>query len=195
MKTVLLIDGGYLRASAQAVNKSYTVAFIETFSRLCFDSTEYIFRIIYYDSPQYKGRVQLPVSGLWHQFNPTDTLLDDLAKSERFACRYGSLGFRGWKPRSIPLSGGVPLSDSDFKPVFEQKGVDMRIGLDVASFATRQSVDRIILTSGDTDMIPAMKQARKSGLEVGMVQLPAPAKRLHDNLQRHSDFIRNVNLP
>ena len=45
------------------------------------------------------------------------------------------------------------------KPVFEQKGVDMRVGLDIAAFANRRSVDRIVLVTGDTDMIPAMKQA------------------------------------
>lgn len=49
------------------------------------------------------------------------------------------------------------LTDADFAPIFEQKGVDMRIGLDIATFAERRSVERVLLVSGDTDMIPAMK--------------------------------------
>jgi len=139
--------------------------------------------------------VQQPVSGTWKKFTNNDTLMDDLAKLERFACRHGTLGFRGWKPRTIPIAGGKPLSDADFKPVFEQKGVDMRVGLDIASFADLGSVERIVLVSGDTDMIPAMKHARKAGLEIGLVQLPQPCRILHDNLLHHADFVRGVPLP
>lgn len=192
MKTVLLIDGGYLRAEAQASNKTYDAPFVEKFAHQVPTQDEYLLRILYYDARPYQGKVQQPVSGKWKRFIASDNLMDDLAKFERFACRHGSLGFRGWKPRSIPLNGGKPLSDADFKPVFEQKGVDMRVGLDIAAFAERQSVDRILLVSGDTDMIPAMKLARKAGLEVGLVQLPKPCRDLHDELLRHSDFVRAV---
>jgi uncharacterized LabA/DUF88 family protein len=194
MKTVLLLDGGYLRATAQNAGVSYDVQFIERFSRRCFDPNEYLLRVLYYDAPQYEGVVQLPVSGKNKMFKSKDTLLDDLAKLERFACRKGSLGFRGWKPRSIPIAGGSPLTDSDFQPVFEQKGVDMRVGLDIAEFADRRSVDRIILVTGDTGMIPAMKHARKAGVEVVIAQLPAPARRIHDDLPRHADLVRAVAL-
>jgi uncharacterized LabA/DUF88 family protein len=87
------------------------------------------------------------------------------------------------------------LKDSDFEPVFEQKGVDMRIGLDIATFSEKASVDRVLLVSGDTDMIPAMKHARKAGLEVGLIQLPAPTFALHNTLKAHSDFVRHVGWP
>jgi uncharacterized LabA/DUF88 family protein len=195
MKTSLLIDGGYLRAESQKANKTYNPSFIQIFSQKCIEANEYLFRILYYDARPYDGSVQLPVSGKWKRFKSNDTLMDDLAKLERFACRHGSLGFRGWKPRNIPISGGQPLTDADFKPVFEQKGVDMRIGLDIAVFSDLRSVDRIILVSGDTDMIPAMKHARKSGLEIGLVQLPPPCRQLHGNILNHSDFVRPVSLP
>jgi uncharacterized LabA/DUF88 family protein len=194
VKTVLLIDGGYLRASAQRANKTYNVAFVDEFSKQCFDRAEYRLRVLYYDAPQFRGSAQLPVSGEWKRFQPTDTLIQDLAKLERFACRQGSLGFRGWKPKAIPIAG-AGLTDDDFKPVFEQKGVDMRVGLDIAMFAERRSVERIILVSGDTDMIPAMKHARKAGLEIGLIQLPAPARGIHDTLRQHADFVRDTSLP
>lgn len=82
------------------------------------------------------------------------TLPHDLAKNERFAVRMGTLGFRGWKPKAQPIQAGSALTDADFAPIFEQKGVDMRIGLDIANFAHTRAVDRIILVSGDQDMIP-----------------------------------------
>jgi uncharacterized LabA/DUF88 family protein len=114
---------------------------------------------------------------------------------DRFAVRRGTLGFRGWQPKTLPLADGRPLVDSDFSPIFEQKGVDMRIGLDIATFARTRSVDRIVLVSGDQDMIPAMKEARKSGLEVVAIQMPAPARPLHKALHAHSDLLRKVEWP
>ena len=71
----------------------------------------------------------------------------------------------------------------------------MRVGLDIATVAHQRSVERILLVSGDTDMVPAMKHARKAGLEVMLVQLPPPAYNLHDNLLRHADAVRAAVFP
>ena len=194
VKTALLIDGGYLRASAKNAQKTYDPRFIETFSKTCLVPVEYLFRIFYYDAPQYRGTVKLPVSGDDHAFASNDRWLLEVAKFERFAVRRGTIGFRGWKPKKIPITAQA-LTDSDFAPVFEQKGVDMRIGLDIAEFSEKRTVDRILVASGDTDMVPAFKRARKAGLEVGLLRLPRPTFSLHDELLAHSDFVRNVAWP
>lgn len=102
------------------------------------------------------------------------------------------LKFRGFKPKRIPIAG-EPLTDDDFKPDFEQKGVDMRIGLDIASHAAQRSLDRIVLLSGDTDCIPAMKHARISGLQVVLASLPN--HRVAPELLWHSDFERRIAWP
>jgi uncharacterized LabA/DUF88 family protein len=62
-------------------------------------------------------------------------------------------------------------------------------------FAERRSVDRILLVSGDADMIPAMNHARKAGLEIGLIQLLAPARDIHDTLRQHADYARAASLP
>ncbi len=41
----------------------------------------------------------------------------------------------------------------DFKPDSSKKGVDMRIGLDIANYAVTRAVDRLILMTGDTDCL------------------------------------------
>lgn len=46
-----------------------------------------------------------------------------------------------------------------------QKGVDMRIGIDIASLALKKQVDTIILVSGDSDFVPAAKLARREGID------------------------------
>ncbi len=195
MKTALLIDGGHLRICAKKAGKNYDNQFIETFAPTCFGKGEYLFRVFYYDSPQYRGKAYLPVSGEETKFQASDKWLRDLATLERFAVRRGTLGFRGWRPKNTPIAG-QSLTDADFAPIFEQKGVDMRIGLDIATFSEQRSVDRILLVSADTDMIPAMKHARKSGIEVGLIQLPVPpALNIHDTLKAHADLVRHIAWP
>jgi uncharacterized LabA/DUF88 family protein len=194
VKTALLIDGGYLRASAKKAAKTYDTAFIDKFSRICIDQSEYLFRVLYYDAPLYKGNVKLPVSGENKNFQSSDKWLVDISKLDKFAVRRGSLGFRGWKPKNTPIAANS-ITDADFSPIFEQKGVDMRIGLDIADFSERKSVDRLLIVSGDTDMVAALKRARKAGLEVGVIQMPMPVFILHDDILSHSDFVRQVTWP
>jgi uncharacterized LabA/DUF88 family protein len=75
-------------------------------------------------------------------------------------------------------------------PDFEQKGVDMRIGIDVATLCLKRLVDRIILFSGDADMIPALKLARREGLQVYVVKMyPWPLKH---TLIEDSDGLRTI---
>lgn len=47
----------------------------------------------------------------------------------------------------------------------QQKGVDMKIGIDIASLAYKHLVDQIILISGDSDFTPAAKLARQEGID------------------------------
>ena len=46
-----------------------------------------------------------------------------------------------------------------------QKGVDMRIGLDIASITLKRQADTIVLVAGDSDFVPAAKLARREGME------------------------------
>lgn len=84
-------------------------------------------------------------------------------------------------------------TDADFEPVFEQKGVDMRMGLDIALYSGLRTVDRIALITQDTDCVPAMKLARKSGLQVVLIALPNST--LASELVEHSDFCRRIRWP
>lgn len=56
------------------------------------------------------------------------------------------------------------LTDADFTPNLIQKGVDMRIGLDIASITLKKQADTIILVSGDSDFAPAARLARREGV-------------------------------
>lgn len=197
IKVALLIDGGHLRSVANNAGKTYNPYFIEAFAHGCCDkATESLQRILYYDCLQYRGRQRLPVSGATTTFTASDDWLEkDLASRELFAVRKGVLAFRGWVPRNIPLAGNS-LTDNDFKPNFEQKGVDMRIGLDIAVMSAEKRIDRVVLVSADSDLIPALKHARRAGMQVVGIQLPVPpAIELRPQFLAHVDFRRQSPLP
>lgn len=192
MKVAVLIDGGHLRVLAKQAGFDYDPDFIEKIAHACIADGESLFRALYYDCAPFTGKARKPVSGEMHEFKGSDAWLKTLARKDLFATRIGVLKFRGFKPNRIPVAGRA-LTDNDFKPDFEQKGVDMRIGLDIANFANERSVDRIVLVTGDTDCVPAMKYARIAGLQIGLAEFDN--HKLAPELLWHTDIKRNVGWP
>lgn len=69
----------------------------------------------------------------------------------------------------------------------------MRLGIDIANFSMSKAVERIILISGDTDCVPAMKYGRIAGLQIVIIQLPK--QQLARELLYHADESRSVKWP
>ena len=191
-KTAVLIDGGFLRVLARKAKKTYDPDFIEKFAHVCTAPEESILRVLYYDCALYEGTVKLPVTGTSYTFKSSDAWLHALSHKDLFAVRRGVLKFRGYRPKKTPVATAA-LTDADFEPIFEQKGVDMRIGLDIAAYSDRRAVDRIILVSADTDCVPALKYGRRAGIQTILIE-PEGSK-IPPELKAHADFSRTVILP
>jgi uncharacterized LabA/DUF88 family protein len=58
-------------------------------------------------------------------------------------------------------AGARAIAANDLVPDLRQKGVDMRIGLDIAFISLRKVADVLVLITGDSDFVPAMKVARR----------------------------------
>ena len=193
IRAAVLIDGGFLRVEAKKAKKLYNPDYIERFALACKGADESLFRILYYDCALYSGTVKLPVSGESHTFAASDAWLHELSHKDLFAVRRGVLKFRGFKPKKTPVAVQTQLTDADFQADFEQKGVDMRIGLDIAAYTANHAVDRIILVSNDTDCVPALKYGRRAGLQTVLIE--PPKVRLAPELLAHIDFKRPVLWP
>ena len=63
----------------------------------------------------------------------------------------------------------------------------MRIGLDIASLAIKRLVSAVVLVTGDSDLIPAMKLARREGLRVFLGTLGST--QIRPELKVHADRI------
>lgn len=140
-----------------------------------------LYRTFYYDARPYNRKAHKPVSNSAIDYAGTDQarfrerLFDALRSSRNFAVRLGEIrkdSGRSWilnaEPQKELLNGRLAvedLTDDDFAPALRQKGVDMRIGLDIASLTLKGHADIIILVSGDADFVPAAKLARREGVQ------------------------------
>ena len=83
---------------------------------------------------------------------------------------------KGWviKNHSMKELGSgkkTTVDDKDLVPNIQQKGVDMCIGIDLTVLATKRLVSTVVIATGDTDLIPALKLARTEGLRVHLATL------------------------
>ena len=192
-KIGVFIDGGHLRVGVRSAGLAYNAEIIVRVAHACVAAGESLFRIQYYDCEPYHGNVRLPVSGGTRVYTAENTLLTELGKQELVAVRKGVMKFRGWERSKASLAKALApadLTDNDFKPRWEQKGVDLRIGLDMLTLTETRAVEMIVLITGDTDLIPAMKMARSRGLQMAGLSLPNRA--IGPELLPHLDFYRNL---
>jgi len=84
------------------------------------------------------------------------------------------------------------IQAEDLVPAIEQKGVDLRIGLDIARLALTSSVQALVLVTGDSALVPAFKFARREGLRVFLCHMGHRIKR---ELLIHADRDLRVKLP
>ena len=191
-RTIIQIDGGYLRSAARTDGRKFDPEFIASFALSLFVGEEERLRILYYDCAPFEGTRRKKISGTEQVFAKSDDWLVDLAGQDLFAVRLGVLKWRGWKLKAN-TSQGTTRTDDDYEPSFEQKGVDLRIGLDIATYSNPRLVDRILLVTGDTDLIPAMKLARRNGVQIVGIELPN--HKLSQDLLAHIDLRRRAAWP
>lgn len=111
---------------------------------------------------------------------------------DHLSLRLGNLMQRGWSANQNMISGQTPscsIQADSLRADIKQKGVDMRIGLDIAALALRDHVDIIALVTGDSDFVPAMKFARRKGVQIFMVPLKHG---IYDEMIEHADLIIDI---
>lgn len=73
-----------------------------------------------------------------------------------------------------------------------QKGVDVRIGLDLATHSRMSNVDVVYLLSGDDDLTEAVEEAQGHGAQVNVLAVPGAGDRPHglaEHLARAADEV------
>lgn len=127
-----------------------------------------------------------------------ETFLEQLKTKRKFALRLGELSDTfagiGLKPDATRdlCAGKREISDLNERDLSfslgQQKGVDMKIGLDIASLSYKKLVDQIILIAGDSDFVPAAKLARREGVDFILDPMWAS---IRPNLFEHIDGLKS----
>lgn len=164
------------------------------------------YRLFFYDCPPLTKRMHTPLRKKSIDFSKTPdaqfrlALHDEIAKLRKVAIRLGRLNEAiRWKlsefatQRLIADPAGFVPSDDDFEIDTKQKGVDMRLGLDVASLAFKRQVDQIVIVAADADFVPAAKMARREGIDVILEKMGD--QRAAKDLVQHVDGIRDCFMP
>lgn len=195
-KVSILIDGGFFMHTFRSANNkadptkkdvealiTSIMAEISKRNPCSALHPDVLLRTFYYDCQPF-GKILKHPSGKSIDYSEMPTFIKQTAylKSldtvEQCALRLGELSFSGWKVRAN--------QPKKIYPEFRQKGVDMKIGLDIAWMAGKNTVDKIALVAGDSDFIAPMKLARREGIQIYLNPMGNPIK--HD-LRKHADFI------
>lgn len=187
--TAILVDGAfYLRRARDLFGEKDAAARADELVQYCKrhlkgtngKSRNDLYRIFYYDCPPIATNLYHPLTketinmGKTPHYEWAMEFLEELTNKRKMALRMGELQEREStyriKRKSLNrlLRGDVDvnaLTEDDFELDLVQKGVDMRIGLDIATLAHKDQVSQIVLISGDSDFVPAAKHARREGID------------------------------
>ncbi len=84
------------------------------------------------------------------------------------------------------------IQANDIALGLRQKGVDMRIAIDIASITLKKQAQTIVLVSGDSDFVPAAKLARREGMEFILDPL---WQNVNEDLFEHIDALYSAFMP
>lgn len=188
IKTAILVDGAFYQKRADFMLGEQTpyerakelVTYCQKHLQSNNHGEKYLYRIFYYDCPPSSNKVFNPLTNKnfdlskTKKYTWTQEFFKALCSKRKVALRKGEFleGSANFilKPESVLKLCRKEitvdkLTQGDFMLDIKQKGVDMRIGLDIASLAQKKLVDQIILIAGDSDFVPAAKYARREGID------------------------------
>lgn len=202
-KIAILLDAGFVKTRLYELlgHRFCSATDISSFVRLCVKQDEELFRVYYYDCPPFeesiKSKLNIDIPLNQRLITREKDLQNKLALTDTFAIRRGELSLSGLKLNKHIIETfrknpeiKMEISSSDLIPDFKQKRVDMKIGLDVAWLSSKRIVDKIVLVTGDSDFVPAMKFARREGVQVVIV--PMGSKYIKTDLKEHADEVRDI---
>lgn len=212
-KIAVMIDGGFFikrfntlynkdgkMSAADVANALYTMAHSHVGKK------NVLYRIFYYDCKPLEKKFHNPITKKLIDFSKTNecifrkALFEELKKKRKVALRLGTVkDNKQWQIYSSKvkelLNGNINVCDLTENDVFlniRQKGIDMKIGVDIASLSLKRFVDTIVLFSGDADFVPAAKLARREGVDFILDPMNA---NVDPQLFEHIDGMKSVTPP
>ena len=164
-RAAIFIDGAYLDFVLKDEFNDARIDYQALSKHLAGDSD--ILRTYYYHCPPYQGNP--PTQEERERYAAQRRFYTALEQIPRYTVRLGRLAYRGTDP-----SG---------QPKYEQKRVDILLGVDLVQLAAKQAIQEAILVAGDSDFIPAVVAAKSEGVLIKLFHGSRP----HADLHQESD--------
>ncbi len=155
----VLIDAGFAKRKikAQLGQTAQADDFVKLVQRIQnnpYLQNKNLYRVFYYDAPPADGKLKNPLDNSELDLSASSIarenkrLLEALKMQPFFALRMGQVSTNGdsWKIKnqgSFTATGSIMITAADIAPNITQKGVDMKIGLDMATLALKKQVGAI----------------------------------------------------
>lgn len=154
-RLAIFVDGAYLDKVAQKndVWVDYEKLSSEIHSRVSArtpDAPVDLLRTYYYNGLPYQS--DHPSEREKEHFQRRRRFYDVLERLPSFAVRLGVVKYRG--------------KNKQGRPIYQQKQVDLLLGLDFALLSSKRSITHAAVVTGDSDMVPALEVAQREGIAV-----------------------------
>jgi uncharacterized LabA/DUF88 family protein len=116
-----------------------------------------ILRMFYYDCLPYQSRFPTPEEA--DRYGKKRAFFYNIGRLPRLKVREGILKFRG-------------IDKYSGEPIFQQKKVDLLLGLDFALLSGKRSIAHAAVSGGDSDLLPAFEVAKDEGILVWLFHGP-----------------------
>ena len=214
MRTAILIDGGFFVKRFRAIEpqnaydakRAAELAWRWALAHLKQEKGKVrcdLYRIFFYDCPPVEKKMQNPISRRSTDFSKSKEAIfrrelhATLRHKRKVALRLGHLSDAvTWSIKPNPLDDLLKhkktlddLREDDVYLNVRQKGVDMRIGIDISTLTLKKQIDQIVLMAGDADFVPAAKLARREGIDFVLDPIWA---NIPPGLVEHIDGMRSV---
>lgn len=135
-----------------------------------------LLRTYYYHCLPYQSSP--PTQAESDRFGRMRSFISSLERLPRFQVRLGRLAFRG--------------NTSDGSPIYEQKRVDMLLGVDLALLSARQQITHAALVAGDSDSLPAVDAAKPEGVLLWLFHGANPHNELWESVDERTAMTQGL---
>jgi uncharacterized LabA/DUF88 family protein len=164
-RIAIFIDAAYLQFMLREEFGGSRIDFQELVTRIA--NGREILRSYYYDCEPYQS--DPPTAQESDRFSKVQRFHYALDQLPRFQVRLGKLAFRG--------------HDADGKSIFQQKRVDIQMGVDLVLLAAKHQISDAAIFAGDSDFLPAIDAAKPEGVVIHLFHGEHP----HNDLIARSD--------
>lgn len=164
-RIAIFIDAAYLQFTLKEEFGASRIDFQKLVTRIA-DGRE-ILRSYYYDCEPYQSDPPTPQER--ERFGKVQRFHYTLDKLPRFQVRLGKLAFRGLR--------------DDGRPIFQQKRVDIQMGVDLVLLAAKHQISDAAILAGDSDFLPAIDAAKPEGVVIHLFHGEHP----HNDLVARAD--------